>query len=183
MKKALAFFLSLLIMTSLVACGSNNTDTGEPQTSQTETETRQETIASEEPQIPTETEPELPVEPEQPDATESIASVGFQWTGVGYVMPIPEPPFAYTTKKANSTYVSIVSAEGANDAITHAIILTYCDELKAAGFTVDAVGNVIGERYGRTCYDFTAKDSQGNCVYLLDDGGSVVIELTMTSRD
>ena len=97
------------------------------------------------------------------------------WAGDEYVMPIPEPPFAYTVS-VNGTAVEIRSTNGGkNGDVTHQSILEYCDALKNAGFTLKLSENEIGERYGRTCYEFSAKDAAGNHVELLDDGGAVMI--------
>lgn len=107
------------------------------------------------------------------------------WAGDEYVMPIPEPPFAYEVN-VDGTAVEIRSTNGGKDGdVTHQSILDYCEELKNAGFTLNLTENEIGERYGRTCYEFSASDAAGNNVNLIDDGGEVIIfaSLTKTSSE
>ena len=101
------------------------------------------------------------------------------WAGDEYVMPIPEPPFAYTVS-VNGTAVEIRSTNGGmNGDVTHQSILDYCEELENAGFTLNLTKNEIGERYGRTCYLFSAKDAASNNVELIDDGAGVIIHVSL----
>ena len=90
-------------------------------------------------------------------------------------MPIPEPPFAYKTS-VRSNGVKITSSNGGVEGdVTHSMILAYCSKLKEIGYNQNVVENVIGERYGRTCYEFNASNENNSSVELVDDGGGVVI--------
>lgn len=121
-----------------------------------------------------ETEP-----PTEPESTAPAFDTG--WAGDEYVMPIPEPPFAYEVNRNENT-ITIKATNGGQDGdVTHESILDYCEELKNAGFALDLRENEIGVRYERTCYEFYAGDSNGNSVNLLDDGGGVVIWLTINA--
>ena len=163
MKKMMAFILAAIMCVSLVACGSKETDTTndnaatEAQTSSAEVET-------------VETPSESTTSNETPEA-----AFDTKWAGSDYEMPIPEPPFAYEIDVRDNG-VKIRSTNGGVDGdVTHDNILAYCNTLKEVGFRIDVRENVIGERYGRTCYEFSGKHENGNSVELLDDGGGVVI--------
>ena len=172
MKRILAFILLAAMCLSLVACGAANADTttaprqNETTVANTETEattvpsTNETTASTEESTAPTETQQ---------------TAFDTKWAGAEYDMPIPEPPFEYKIDIRNNG-VKISSINGGVDGdVTHSNILAYCTALKEAGFNIDVSENVIGERYGRTCYEFSGKNENGNSVELLDDGGGVVI--------
>ncbi len=94
-------------------------------------------------------------------------------------MPIPEPPFNYDVEVDTSSVRVTSTNGGLNGDVTHENILTYCTALKEAGFNVNVSENVIGERYGRTCYEFRAKHENGDSLELIDDGGGVMIFVTL----
>lgn len=177
MKKTIALVLCLLMVVSLAACGGQATaDESSASAEQTETAepTTEETTQPEESSEPVETEP-----------VETEPAFDTSWAGADYIMPIPEPPFAYEVN-VDGTAVEIRSTNGGKDGdVTHQSILDYCEELKNAGFTLNLTENEIGERYGRTCYEFSASDAAGNNVNLIDDGGGVIIfaSLTKTSSE
>jgi len=120
-------------------------------------------------------------EEDQPSKEES-PEFDVNWVE-GYVMPIPEPPFAYkvrTDASGSSTVIYISSTNGGKDGdVTHEKILAYCNELKEAGFTDNIMEGEIGERYGRTCYNFGASNKIGCSVGLIDDGGGVLITVML----
>lgn len=171
MKKTIALVLCLLMVVSLAACGGQATaDESSASAEQTETAepTTEETTQQEESSEPVETEP-----------VETEPAFDTSWAGADYIMPIPEPPFAYEIN-VDGTSVEIRSTNGGMDGdVTHQSILDYCEELKNAGFTLNLTENEIGERYGRTCYEFSASDAAGNNVNLIDDGGGVVIYVAL----
>ena len=138
---------------------------------ETVVEVVEETVAEIEEETIEETESMVVVEAEKT----TTASFDTGWAGAAYVMPIPEPPFAYEVD-GNSGGVKISSTNGGEGGdVTHDKILSYCQMLKDAGYTESISENVIGTRYGRTCYAFNAKNKEGKSVELLDDGGGVVI--------
>lgn len=173
MKKLIALLLVAAIGAALVACGGKETDknndsavVGE-QISGAETEKKTETTPA--------TQPENTESMEAEAVPEAEITFDTSWAGADYEMPIPEPPFAYEIDESSSG-VKISSTNGGEDGdVTHNSILEYCDFLKEVGFDMDVRENVIGERYGRTCYEFSAKNEAGNYVELIDDGGCVVI--------
>ena len=189
MKKIIALVLCLLMAVSLAACGgravteesSTSTEqsqttisaaeeTQKPEESSTSTEQPQTTItAAEGTQQPEESS--VPAEPESAFDT--------SWAGDKYVMPIPEPPFAYEVNVDGATVEIRSTNGGMNGDVTHQSILDYCEELENAGFTLNLTQNEIGERYGRTCYLFSAKDAAGNNVELIDDGAGVIIHVSL----
>ena len=162
MKKTIVLVLCLVMVVSLAACGGQATaDESSASAEQTETA---------EPKTEETTQPEESSEP----------AFDTSWAGDEYVMPIPEPPFAYEINM-DGTAVDIRSTNGGMDGdVTHRSILDYCQELKNAGFTLNLAENEIGERYGRTCYEFSASDAAGNNVNLIDDGGGVIIYVSLT---
>lgn len=166
MKKIIALVLSLLLVVSLAACsGQKATEGSGTNTDQTETT---------EPKAGETTNQE---ESSEPAGTEPAFDPG--WAGNGYVMPIPEPPFAYEIT-ADGTAVKIQSANGGVDGdVTHQAILDYCEKMKEAGFTLKLSENELGERNGRMCYEFSASDDAGNNVNLIDDGFGVAIYLSL----
>ena len=108
-------------------------------------------------------------------SSENIDSSDTETLDTDNSLIIPLPPFAYT-QNSSDVMIDIRSTNGGKDGdVTHKMILDYCEQLKGAGFTENLVENEIGERYGRTCYEFSASDSNGNSVNLIDDGGGVVI--------
>ena len=181
MKKIIAVVLCLLIMVTLAACvGQVTTEEGSTNTEQTETTepTAEETKQPEESSKPVETEP-VETEPVETEPVETEPAFDTSWAGADYIMLIPEPPFAYKIS-VDDTAVDIRSTNGGLDGdVTHQSILNYCEELKNAGFTLNLTENEIGERYGRTCYEFNASDAAGNNVNLIDDGGGVVIYVAL----
>lgn len=166
MKKIIALVLCLLMAVSLAACGGQAA-TGESGTNNKQNET---TPAAEETKQPEESSEPVETEP----------AFDTSWAGADYIMPIPEPPFAYEVN-VDGAAVEIRSTNGGmNGDVTHQSILDYCEELKNAGFTLNLTENEIGERYGRTCYEFSASDAAGNNVNLIDDGGEVFIYVSLT---
>lgn len=167
MKKTIALALCLLMVVSLAACGGQAAaEESSANTEQTETA---------EPAAEETTQPEESSEPVEAEPAETGPAFDTSWAGADYIMPIPEPPFAYEVN-VDGTAVEIRSTNGGmNGDVTHQSILDYCEELKNAGFTSNLTENEIGERYGRTCYEFSASDAAGNNVNLIDDGGGVII--------
>lgn len=167
MKKTIALMLCLLMVSSLAACGGQATaDKSSAFTEQTE---------AAEPTAEETTQPEESSEP-----AEAKPAFDTSWAGDEYVMPFPEPPFAYGVN-VDGAAVEIRSTNGGMDGdVTHQSILDYCEELKNAGFTLRLSENELGERYGRTCYEFSASDAAGNNVNLIDDGSGVVIYVSLT---
>ncbi|MDO4474751.1 MAG: hypothetical protein Q4B75_08890 [Eubacteriales bacterium] len=166
MKKTIALVLCLLMVVSLTACGGQAT-ADESSASAEQTETAE----------PTTEETTQPEESSEPVETEPAFDTG--WAGPDYIMPIPEPPFAYEIN-VDGTSVEIRSTNGGTDGdVTHQSILDYCEELKNAGFTSNLTENEIGERNGRTCYEFSASDSVGNNVNLIDDGIGVIMYVSL----
>ena len=189
MKTAIALLLTLLMVLSLVACGSQTTaEESSANNEQTETTTEESSTTNEQTETttPESTETEQPEESKEPTETEvptepeeEAPAFDTSWAGADYVMPIPEPPFAYEVN-VDGTSVDIRSTNGGQDGdVTHQSILDYCEELKNAGFTLNLSENEIGERYGRTCYEFSASDGAGNNVNLIDDGGGVMIFVSL----
>lgn len=169
MKKVIALFLVAVMSVSLVACGaenqtSNNNENVNGQTSTTENES-----------TTNGTESQSTSEPED----SSDPAFDTNWAGAEYEMPIPEPPFSYDVEVDTSSVRVTSTNGGSNGDVTHENILTYCTSLKEVGFNVNVSENVIGERYGRTCYEFRAKHENGNSVELIDDGGGVMIFVTL----
>lgn len=169
MKKVIALFLVAVMSVSLVACGaenqtSNNNENVNGQTSTTENES-----------TTNGTESQSTSEPED----SSAPAFDTNWAGAEYEMPIPEPPFSYDVEVDTSSVRVTSTNGGSNGDVTHENILTYCTALKEVGFNVNVSENVIGERYGRTCYEFRAKHKNGNSVELIDDGGGVMIFVTL----
>lgn len=169
MKKVIALFLVAVMSVSLVACGaenqtSNNNENVNGQTSTTENES-----------TTNGTESQSTSEPED----SSAPAFDTNWAGAEYEMPIPEPPFSYDVEVDTSSVRVTSTNGGSNGDVTHENILTYCTALKEVGFNVNVSENVIGERYGRTCYEFRAKHENGNSVELIDDGGGVMIFVTL----
>ncbi len=177
MKKVIALFLVAVMSVSLVACGaenqtSNNNENVNGQTSTTENES---TTNGTESQPTNSTESQSTSEPED----SSAPAFDTNWAGAEYEMPIPEPPFSYDVEVDTSSVRVTSTNGGSNGDVTHENILTYCTALKEVGFNVNVSENVIGERYGRTCYEFRAKHENGNSVELIDDGGGVMIFVTL----
>lgn len=171
MKKTIALVLCLLMVVSLAACGGQAA-TEESGTNAEQTETA-------EPTTEETTQPEESSEPVETEPVETEPAFDTSWAGADYIMPIPEPPFAYEVN-VDGAAVEIRSTNGGMDGdVTHQSILDYCEELKNAGFTLNLTENEIGERYGRTCYEFSASDAAGNNVNLIDDGGGVVIYVAL----
>lgn len=107
------------------------------------------------------------------------ASFNTSWAGTDYPMPIPEPPFSYEVNiRDNGVMITSLNG-GENGDVYHDDILDYCGKLKDAGFTEIEREGEIGVRYGRICYEFAAENSKGQHVELVDDGGGVVIYLTL----
>lgn len=194
MKKWIALILALALCL-FAACGGKEASAGSstapeaPSPSavtEKESEVPAETPEAPAPSAATEKESEVPVETppavsnapaEEPPAPAETPEAAFDptWAGRDYEMPIPAPPFAYELDpRSNGMKISSING-GVDGDVTHSNILAYCDTLKAIGFTIDLRENVIGERYGRTCYEFSARHENGNSVELLDDGGGVVI--------
>ena len=159
MKKVLAILLALLTALSLTACGEQGEPGGETS----------DIIASSESEASSE-----------PENTTPDFDTG--WAGDGYVMPFPEPPFAYEVSHSDNKVTVRSTNGGADGDVSHSSILEYCEALKKAGFTLNLTEQEIGERYGRICYEFSAGDTGGNSVNLLDDGGGVVIWFTAASK-
>lgn len=171
MKKIMVLLLTAIMSVSLVACDTGNAETpndDEAVNGQTSTEENASTTKSTESQ--TTSEPEKTSEP----------AFDTGWAGAEYEMPIPEPPFSYDVEIGTSNVRVTSTNGGLNGDVTHANILTYCTALKEAGFNVDISENVIGERYDRTCYEFRAKHENGSSVELIDDGGGVMIFVTIS---
>ena len=112
---------------------------------------------------------------------ETTKETGFNknWANEEFEILIPEPPFAYEVEVENrgsEITFEIKSTNGGPDGdVTHEKILTYCEDIKNAGFSESIREGEIGERYGRTCYEFYAENGNRNCVNLIDDGGGVVV--------
>ena len=164
MKKSIVFFLAAVMCFSLSACRN------------TESETNNDNIVAEDQNTGAGDIKDLE-SAEEDAAPEETPEAAFdkKWAGNGCEMPIPEPPFAYELHtRDNGVKISTING-GIDGDVTHSGILAYCDTLKEVGFSIDVRENVIGERYGRTCYEFSAKNKAGNSVELVDDGGGVVI--------
>ena len=194
MKKLIAMILTAVMCLSLAACGGgggNQIPTVQEPPAVEEPEKEPDVVPEEEPDVVPEEEPDVvpeeepeEVPEEEPEeVTEKVpeeepapeAAFDTSWAGAEYEMPIPEPPFANEVE-ARSNGVKITSVNGGEGGdVTHSNILDYCNTLKEVGFNLDVSENVIGERYGRTCYEFSAKNAVGNSVELLDDGGGVMI--------
>lgn len=161
--------LAAMMCLSLAACGGNGTEAGG------DAPAVQEPSVSVQPEKAPEAEPAPEVAPTPEVEADPEPAFDVNWAGTGYAMPIPEPPFVYEIKE-RSDGVKISSVNGGeNGDVTHDKILGYCDTLKNVGFDEGVSENVIGERYGRTCYEFSAKSKDGSSVELLDDGGGVII--------
>lgn len=177
MKKIIALILAILMCVSIASCGGTpeKTDDGVSTESPVETPTEAPTEGSTEAHTEGCNESREETEPESEEASASAPTFDSGWADGGYEMPIPEPPFAYEIN-TRSNGVKITSLNGGVDGdVTHSNILAYCGTLKAIGFDIDVSENVIGERYGRTCYEFRAANADGNSVELVDDGGGVAI--------
>lgn len=177
MKKIMALLMVAVMSVSLVACdaGSQTPNDNETVKGQTSTAENESTTNGTESQSTNGTESLTTSEPEK---TPNPA-FDTNWAGAEYEMPIPEPPFSYDVE-VDTSGVQVTSTNGGlNGDVTHENILTYCTALKEAGFNVDVSENVIGERYGRTCYEFRAKHENGNSMELIDDGGGVMIFVTI----
>ena len=174
MKKTVALVLCLVMAAVLAACDSQTTA---EESNNTQNTAKTETAA------PGTEETEQPGESSEPDETKPVETepvFDASWAGDEYVMPIPEPPFAYAVN-VDRAAVEIRSTNGGMDGdVTHQSILNYCEELKNVGFTLNLTENEIGERYGRICYEFSAYDAAGNNVNLIDDGGGVIIYVSLT---
>lgn len=171
MKKLPVLILTMMLCAFLAACSGKE---AAPQNENAATEEQPAAVENE-----SEAMPEMPTESVEEVTEESIepAEKAFDtaWAGDDYAMPIPEPPFAHEIEiRDNGAKISSTNG-GENGDVTHDNILAYCSTLKEIGFSTDVRENVIGERYGRTCYDFGGNHENGNSVELLDDGGSVII--------
>ena len=168
MKKTIAMLLAAMMCLSLAACGGGS-EAG------SNAPAVQEPAVSVQPEKAPEAEPAPEAAPAPEVEVEAEPAFDVNWAGTGYAMPIPEPPFAYQIKEtSNGVKISSVNG-GENGDVTHDKILGYCETLKNIGFDEVVSENVIGERYGRTCYEFSAKSKDGNSLELIDDGGGVVI--------
>lgn len=154
MKKAIIILFSLLMVLSLVACGSQPTaeesNTNSEQTENTTYEAT-ETEQAEESAEPVETE--VTTEPEEETPTFDTS-----WAGDGYIMPIPEPPFTQFDIKKNE-YSSgsvryMISAFGDEiSVLTQDDIMAYKEKLIDAGFTcVDYESDFSEESYIYAAY-------------------------------
>lgn len=204
MRKLIVLMMVSVICLSFVACGEKQVNVGgnavaEEPSSTTEDKKEEETTSASEdietasttegtkalPETTTEAETKSQAETTTEEETASQAETTSEpefdanWAGAEHDMPIPEPPFSYEVD-ARSNGFKIASTDGGKDGdVTHEKILAYCNALKEAGFNLSVSENVIGERYGRTCYEFSAKHENGNSVELVDDGGGVIIFVTV----
>ncbi len=179
MKKAIALLLCLLMVTSLVACGSNNTATDDSQTSQVETENN-EASTPEESATPTEAETETPAESEEPtEESESAVNVG--WEIEGSVIPIPEPPvtqYSMYNKGDSDGYLTNEIVWLKSDeimALTEEDISAYVDELVAAGY--DQISRELAFEEDGGFHFKAGKEDGISSIYMegMIDGGYLLI--------
>ncbi len=155
MKKAIALLLCLLMVTSLVACGSNNTATDDSQTSQVETENNETSTPEESEETPTEAETETPAESEEP-TEEPEPSFDSSWASNEFEALLPELPFTgWTVEKETNSYYEMMTSELANDESDLNKMTEYVESLKTYGFIVET-----GERQG----EWLITDSIGNII-------------------
>ncbi len=169
MKNIIALLLlSMLLTLSLAACG-NDAPADETEVDQLPEQEITETVGNAE-ETAAQTEAQ----------TEPVVNAG--WAGAEYEMPVPEVPFAWEVKGDGSciTVTSVNGGEGGD--VTHEAILRYCDLLKSVGFTENLQANELGERYGRICYQFSAKNADGCYVELIDDGGGVILVISLPAE-
>lgn len=174
MKRVWIMMLCIGLVLSLTACGGG-------------TEATPTTVHAEQPQE-TLTEPAETVEqteaPTDPPETEPAFDAG--WAGAEYEMPVPEPPFAYKVEVeggASGLSVTVKATNGGMEGdVTHEMILDYCEAFKQAGFTLELYEKELGERSGRVCYEFSAVHESGAAVYLIDDGGGVVMIVSVPDQ-
>ncbi len=180
MKKAIALLLCLLMMTSLVACGSNNTATDDSQTSQVETENNETSTPEESEETPTEAETETPVENEKPtEESEPTVSVG--WEIEGSVIPIPEPPvtqYSMYNKGDSDGYLTNEIVWLKSDeimALTEEDISAYVDELVAAGY--DQISRELAFEEDGGFHFKAGKEDGISSIYMegMIDGGYLLI--------
>ncbi|MBE6570528.1 MAG: hypothetical protein E7658_09995 [Ruminococcaceae bacterium] len=180
MKKHALLLLSMLLTLSLAACG-NDAPADETEVDQLPEQEITETVGNaEETAAQTEAQTEPESEPAAEAQTEPVVNAG--WAGAEYEMPVPEVPFAWEVKGDGSciTVTSVNGGEGGD--VTHEAILRYCDLLKSVGFTENLQANELGERYGRICYQFSAKNADGCYVELIDDGGGVMLVISLPAE-
>ncbi len=151
MKKAIALFLCLLMVTSLVACGNNNTATDDSQTSQVETENN-ETSTPEESETPTETE--TPVESEEP-IEESAPAFDTSWASNEFEQQIAEPAFESWEK---GDYTEDASWAINISDIHYDEIKEYAEALRSYGFSIN---EEEGDNYKGYGYTFEADNANG----------------------
>ena len=113
------------------------------------------------------------------ESTETEVEFDKNWASAEAEILIPEPPFAYEVEMEDrgSEIVFEIKATngGENGDVTHEGILAYCEDLKNVGFSESIREGEIGERYGRTCYEFYAENGNRSAVNLIDDGAGVMI--------
>ncbi|MBE5956806.1 MAG: hypothetical protein E7253_10185 [Lachnospiraceae bacterium] len=162
MKKTMKLMICILMLVFLTACGNSKTADNSNGT----TQEKKEDVSSD-------------VENNSSEEKTQKEDFDKSWASGEYKILIPEPPFAYEVEvddRGSEVTFEIKSTNGGKDGdVTHEKILTYCEDLKNAGFSESIREGEIGERYGRTCYEFYAENGKRSCVNLIDDGGGVVI--------
>ncbi len=189
MKKAIALLLCLLMMTSLVACGSNNTATDDSQTSQVETENNK-TSTPEESKTPTESED--PTEEPEP-----VVNVGWEvdYNGEVVIIPIPAPPVtqnSFQGKKEREAgeckyYVYTIAWIGKDEVktiLTADALKAYINDVMAVGYDQITTEFVLDEN---TEFEFEATKVDGiSCVSIegnLNNGDFVVtVDVPMNAQ-
>ncbi len=161
MKKAIVLLLSLLMVLSLAACGSQ---AAPEESGATDKETEAATQAIVE-TAPTEelTEPAETAAPTQPETEAPAFDAG--WAGDAYTMPIPQPPFNEFIISGEGDYQILSSNEQEIAELSRQDIIAYCNLLKELGFTIDLHEAEVteGDDAG---YQFEAKNAEGVYCYV-----------------
>ena len=170
MKKIIALMISIMMILSLMACGS---ETNEEENIEATTDvTEDNTVSNEEESDTKEDDVSTEAESDMKDSTEFDTG----WAGSDYEMLIPEPPFACEVEADNGSFTIRSTDVDELSALSLDDIVEYCETLKNIGFSESLRESELETGRDRKGYEFYG-EQEGSCVTLMDDGAGCMIML------